>query len=346
MLQFPEGVRILLLNRNGPWGCTVSYSRRDKNIIHCQGWSFAFDEESRHVSRWVVIPNEAITITGDIVNDGLMLGTVYVRAQISRSHLAPAAYFDGGSMFDTHRDLNAGAKSAQRVVDIEIGGRSPWSVDWIVPYDLHPGHFDFQIEVWNPPKLFDTPGPYMFHRTDSFGGFEVVEPKILSPRLQSFISYSHDSVEHARWTMRLVDELMRHGIPAILDDKDAEIGGLFDKYMAEGIARAPVILMICSQRYVARADAYEGGVGFEMRRIETLLKENPNAILVVPVVRNNPENRLPAAIGNIKGVDMRGDDWLRQPLQDLVRVIKSKSDALPKNPSSWTGDLLSWLRSR
>jgi len=249
----------------------MNQTRRAQNIAQCRGWSFYFDEDSRYLSRWVVVPNEAITLTGDIVNNGTKVGTVYVRTQITRSHLAPASYQDGSSTFDTHRDLDAGAKSSLRVVDIEPGERKLCSVDWVVPPGLKAGHFDFQIEVWNPPKLFDTPGKYMFHRTETFGAFEVLDPKLLLPKLLTFISYSHDGVEHSRWTMRLVEELMRHGIPSVLDDKDAEIGGAFDKYMADGIAVAPVILLVCSARYVARAEAHEGGVGFEMERIEQLL---------------------------------------------------------------------------
>ena len=323
----------------------MNKSNRDRNIAQCQGWSFYFDDDSRYLSRLVIVPGEAITLTGEIVNDGCNLGTVYVRAQITRSHLAPVSYQDGTSTFDTHRDLNAGAKSSLRIVDIEPGKRKLWSVDWVAPADLKSGHFDFQIEVWNPPKLFDTPGEYLFHQTETFGGFEILDPSILSPKLLTFISYSHDSVEHGRWTMRLVEELMRHGIPSLLDNKDAEIGGAFDKYMLDGIAAAPVILLICSERYVDRAEAHEGGVGFEMKRVEKLLKQNPRTIRVVPIIRNNTGQRLPAAIRNIVGVDMRGDDWREQPLRDLVRAIRLQTLPHPRDPPPRRKGIFAWFRS-
>jgi hypothetical protein len=212
-----------------------------------------------------------------------------------------------------------------------------------VPPGLKAGHFDFQIEVWNPPKLFDTPGNYMFHRTDTFGAVEILDPKILLPKLLTFISYSHDGVEHSRWTMRLVEELMRHGIPSILDNKDAEIGGAFDKYMVDGIAVAPVILLVCSARYVARAEAYEGGVGFEMQRIEQLLRQSPMRIRIIPIIRGNPDQKLPTAIRKIKGVDMRGNDWREQPLRDLVRAIKQPSAVLPSNQPPGNDRMFRWF---
>lgn len=298
-------------------------SRRNKNISECDGWSFSFREESRYVNRWVAVAGDTITISGDIENDGLKLGTVYVRAQITRSHLAPSSYFDGSAIFDTHRDLDLGARSGHRVVDIEVGYRSPWSVYWLIPHGLMPGHFDFQIEIWNPPKLFDTPGPYLFHRTISFGGFEVLDPMDFSTGLQCFVSYSHDSLEHLRWVMRLGDELLRHGIISILDNKNVNIGDLFDDFMIKGIAGSSVFLPICSERYSSNAYNYTDGVGFEMQAIENILRTSPDSIRVIPIVRNNPTNRLPVAFRNIKSVDMRGADWQYQPLQELVRTIKS-----------------------
>lgn len=319
-------------------------SRRDRNIAGCQGWSFCFDEASREFDRWVVLPGDAVTLSGYVVNDGLQLGTAYVRAQFARSHLAPAAYANGQSAFDTHRAT--ATRSAHRIVDIEVNQQKPWSADWIVPVDTKPGHFDFQVEVWNPPKLFDTPGAYLFHRTQSFGAFEVLDPQHISPELLAFVSYSHDSVEHRRWAMRLVEELLRHGIPTRFDTKDARIGERFDEFMSAGLATAPIVLLVCSEQYVAKAEAYDGGVGYEMKRIETLLAEGPGRIHVIPIYRANNEKRLPSSINTIHSVDMRGDEWQRAPLLDLVRTIKHLVPvrARPPEPVAIRRGFWSWLR--
>lgn len=309
---------------SGEWRGSSSAFRllcRVQNIALCKGWSFAFDEESREVSRLVVLPEEPLTIAGNIVNDGARLGTVYVRVQIARSHLASTAYHNGTTTFDTHRDLDVGAKSALRVIDIGVGARKAWSVSWVALKDLAPGHFDYQVEVWNPPKLFDTPGAHLFHRTRSFGGFEVLDPRLVSHKYQTFISYSHDSAEHERWTLRLAEQLMKFGIPSTLDNKDAEPGDRFDRFMSSGIEAAPVILLICSARFVAKAEAYEGGVGFEMRRIEQILGTDSAAVRVIPIVRNNTENKLPSILGTFKALDLSDDNWTAS-VTELARVIK------------------------
>lgn len=75
--------------------------------------------------------------------------------------------------------------------------------------------------------------------------------------------------------------------------------------MINSIAKSLVFIPVYSERYSDKADNYTNGVGFEMRAIENMLRTNPDSIRVIPIVRNNPTNRLPVSFKNIKSVDMR-----------------------------------------
>lgn len=65
--------------------------------------------------------------------------------------------------------------------------------------------------------------PWQFYDTDWIGGFEVTSiPSTES--LKAFISYSWDTETHKDWVRRLVEELRKHNIDAVFDQKDLRPG--------------------------------------------------------------------------------------------------------------------------
>ena len=78
-----------------------------------------------------------------------------------------------------------------------------------------------------------------------------------------FVSYSHDSPDHKQWVLDLATRLRTCGVDAILDQWDLGPGGDLPHFMEQSIANSVRILMICTERYVQKANAGTGGVGYE-----------------------------------------------------------------------------------
>jgi TIR domain len=80
---------------------------------------------------------------------------------------------------------------------------------------------------------------------------------------QVFISYSHDSDEHKAWVADLARFLVSNGIDVIIDAWNLRRGEDIPKFMEDGLSSADRVLMICTERYVEKADGALGGVGYE-----------------------------------------------------------------------------------
>ena len=78
-----------------------------------------------------------------------------------------------------------------------------------------------------------------------------------------FISYSHDSDEHKEWVLQLSTRLRQNGVDVILDRWDLGAGDDMTLFMEKGVRDSDRVLVICTDAYVRKANAAEGGVGYE-----------------------------------------------------------------------------------
>ncbi len=100
-----------------------------------------------------------------------------------------------------------------------------------------------------------------------------------------FISYSHDSPEHKRWVSELAARLRHNGIDAILDQWDLGLGDDITRFMERGIVDADRVLVICTDKYVSKANANEGGVGYERMIVNAELVQNLGTDKFIPIIR-------------------------------------------------------------
>ena len=100
-----------------------------------------------------------------------------------------------------------------------------------------------------------------------------------------FISYSHDSQELKRWVLDLATRLRECGVDAILDQWDIGPGGDLPHFMEQSLTKASRILMICTDRYVQKANAGEGGVGYEKMIVTADLMKKIDSARVIPIIR-------------------------------------------------------------
>ncbi|WP_439396587.1 toll/interleukin-1 receptor domain-containing protein [Bradyrhizobium sp. PMVTL-01] len=137
-----------------------------------------------------------------------------------------------------------------------------------------------------------------------------------------FISYSHDTPEHKDWVRRLAIHLRERGIDAVLDQWDLSPGQDLATFMAGGIRSADRVLLICTDQYVAKADAGSGGVGYERLIVTAEVVGSIDTVKFIPVVRNNSgASKVPHFLGPRVYVDFADDKAYDAKLEELAREI-------------------------
>lgn len=102
---------------------------------------------------------------------------------------------------------------------------------------------------------------------------------------KAFISYSHDSEEHKQWVFNLAKKLIGKGIDVSLDLWDLHPGGDLPEFMEKHLADADKVLMVCTENYVRKANAGEGGVGYEKMIVTADLIRKISSTKVIPLIR-------------------------------------------------------------
>ncbi len=156
------------------------------------------------------------------------------------------------------------------------------------------------------------------------------ETTMTAPRV--FISYSHDSAEHKSWVLKLATDLRTAGIDAVLDQWDLVAGQDTVAFMSSGIVESNRVLLVCSDNYVAKAEAGVGGVGYERLILTAELVERIDTKKFLPVVRGNLSGRkIPIFLGPRLYVDFSDDAQYATKLEEIVREMHG-TPALVKPP--------------
>lgn len=282
------------------------------------GWSFTASPLKRN--RHALTEGEEIIFSGEVRNNGLRLGTAYVRLLVAN------CYHLDAPLFDSNRDLPRNARQALRLVDIPINRSRSFACGWKIPSGLSNVHLDVRLEVWNPHLLFGGPKPYRFYDTGWLGGFEVVEKSVNPNQPSLFISYSWDSDEHRQWVRSFSEELRKHNIDSVLDQRDMFAGDETTLFMERGVRHSKIKLLICSENYTRKANNREAGAGYEtiISSHEYMLCPVEERAMFIPIVRNNnlPKGRkLPTYLGSALYIDMSSDNWRAEPMLDLLASI-------------------------
>lgn len=136
-----------------------------------------------------------------------------------------------------------------------------------------------------------------------------------------FISYSHDSQEHKLWVLELATRLRNNGVDAIVDQWDLGPGGDLPHFMEQSIARADRILMICTERYVEKANRGAGGVGYEKMIVTADLLRQIDSKRVIPVTRQEGLRKLPTFLSSKLYVDLSTADQFETGFDQLLREL-------------------------
>ena len=156
-----------------------------------------------------------------------------------------------------------------------------------------------------------------------------------SPKV--FISYSHDSPGHKRWVAEFAAKLRHNGIDAILDQWDLGLGDDVTRFMERGIVDSDRVLVICTDKYVNKANADEGGVGYERMIVNSELVKNLGTDKFIPIIREaSGKEKTPTYLGTRVYADFRIDSQFDAECEKLIREIHEmpiiNKPSLGKNP--------------
>jgi hypothetical protein len=130
--------------------------------------------------------------------------------------------------------------------------------------------------------------------------YEALELSNEAVAMKAFISYSHDSDEHAAWVEEFARRINSIGIRVIIDKWSLSFGQDINRFMESAIAEADLVFVICTPIYVAKSNSRKGGVGYESVIISTELISNQDSTKFIPIVRqlNARTPAIPSFMGN------------------------------------------------
>ena len=120
----------------------------------------------------------------------------------------------------------------------------------------------------------------------------------------------------------LATVLRANGIDAALDQWDLSAGQDIAAFMAGGIRTANRVLLICTDKYVSKAEAGSGGVGYERLIVTAEVIGSVDTIKFIPIVRNNAGGRkVPDFLGPRVYIDFSDDSQFAAKLEELMREV-------------------------
>lgn len=139
-----------------------------------------------------------------------------------------------------------------------------------------------------------------------------------------FISYSHDSKEHKRWVLDLAEELRQNGVECLIDSWDTRSGDDLPKFMERGVRDSDAVLMICTEKYVAKANDGVGGVGYETMIVSSELIRDLGTAKFIPIIRQNTDKPVvPTSVGTRKYINLSDSADRAAEFETLLRDLHS-----------------------
>jgi len=136
-----------------------------------------------------------------------------------------------------------------------------------------------------------------------------------------FVSYSHDSQAHKKWVLELATRLRKVGVDAALDQWDLGPGDDIPHFMERNLVSADRVIMVCTEKYVEKANAGTGGVGYEKMIVTADLMKKVDSNKVIPVVRQEGTHLVPTFLTSKLYLDFSREDQFEEAFDDLTRSI-------------------------
>lgn len=136
--------------------------------------------------------------------------------------------------------------------------------------------------------------------------------------------------------LELAIRLRNNGIDAIIDQFELKAGDDVPHFMETNLAKADKIIMVCTERYVEKANNGEGGVGYEKMIITSNLLKRIDENKVIPIIRQHGESNVPTFLKSKLYISFSKNDDFEYNYDDLVRTIHNsplfKKPPIENNP--------------
>ncbi|MDD4863370.1 MAG: toll/interleukin-1 receptor domain-containing protein [Alishewanella agri] len=136
-----------------------------------------------------------------------------------------------------------------------------------------------------------------------------------------FVSYSHDSMDHKKWVLDFATRLRNNGVDAILDQWDLQPGDDLPHFMERGLIAADRVLMVCTDKYVEKANSGAGGVGYEKMIVTADLLKTIDSNKVIPLIRQNGSHNVPNFLRSKLFLDFSRPDQFEFSFDELIRTL-------------------------
>lgn len=136
-----------------------------------------------------------------------------------------------------------------------------------------------------------------------------------------FVSYSHDSTDHKSWVLDLATRLRASGVDAVIDQWDLRPGDDLAHFMETQLTAADRVLMVCTEKYVEKANAGRGGVGYEKMIVTASLLARIDSNKVIPLIRQVSGAMLPTFLQTKLYLDFSRPDQFEFSFDELVRTL-------------------------
>lgn len=136
-----------------------------------------------------------------------------------------------------------------------------------------------------------------------------------------FISYSHDSPQHKQWVASLGVRLRQNGVDAILDQWDLFPGEDIPAFMERQLSACDYALLVCTKRYVEKANSGQGGVGYEKMIVSSEMVQRMDVGKFIPIIRQAGTHEVPIFIKTKLFLDFSVDDEFEVVFDQLLRTI-------------------------
>lgn len=151
-----------------------------------------------------------------------------------------------------------------------------------------------------------------------------------------FISYLHDSAEHKSWVLDFSTTLRNRGIDAVLDQWALRPGDYLPHFMETELESCDNVLMICTESYVTKANAGEGGVGYEKMIMTSTLLKTIDSNKVIPIIRQTGNSLRATFLKSKLYIDFSNDEGVEYSLDELLRTLLNsplyEKPEIGKNP--------------
>ena len=154
-----------------------------------------------------------------------------------------------------------------------------------------------------------------------------------TPQVKVFISYSRDTPAYCRWVEGFAKRLKDRGIVVTLDAGQLKFGADTASFMWK-LKDADRVLVMCTDGYVAKAEALQGGSGYETMIVNGELISNLHTDKFIPVycppVR---AKRLPAFLATRRFVDLSDPATEAQQFEELIDDLLRLPSVPPAAPA-------------